>query len=249
MTNTTNTTQQEADEAHALTLLRPESNVPLPPPPPAWVLAMANNERVFNSEDVERSRLWIHQGQSVQQQNIQAAEFWRLQQRISGRPGSSNTQPAPLVVQQRPLPASLQPSQNSQQAGQARPHIAVQQRRAVQRPGSHRQRRNRHRRGSRPQFVAPVLPVGAQVGQHLRDLQEGIRAQLQETGATGTEAAYGPKEKEFYLFCEKVYGTPLLAEHGKSRIQDLPPAILHSLYTVSPEKAYAFIHFQGHRKK
>jgi hypothetical protein len=39
--------------------------------------------------------------------------------------------------------------------------------------------------------------------------------------ADGTDAAYGPKEKEWDTFCEQVYGLDLLCQYNKLEFSEL----------------------------
>jgi hypothetical protein len=63
----------------------------------------------------------------------------------------------------------------------------------------------------------------------------------------GTEAAYGPKEAEYYDFCSAVYGPQLCCQYGVNCTSALPPAGATALYTVTPQKCLAFCFYQGHR--
>ena len=98
-------------------------------------------------------------------------------------------------------------------------------------------------------LTIPNVPAEHRLAVEIEAHQAGTRAFLQNNRAEGTEKAYAPKEREWFQFCETVFGPPLLAEHGKNSVGELPPAVLATLHLVTPDKAYAFIYYHAHRKQ
>jgi hypothetical protein len=65
----------------------------------------------------------------------------------------------------------------------------------------------------------------------------------------GTEAAYKPKETEYYDFCSAVHGPTLCRQYGVASTTALPPAAVTAIYTVTPPKCLAFCFYQAHREQ
>ena len=207
---------------HPLQLLQENSGIPFPAPPPQWMVSVGRNTGQHSASQVNAYNTWMQTAAVQHQQSLLTAQNRIFQQQITGRQSGGG-------------------DQGGQESGHGR-------------RGSRSQRNRRASRRTSQQsmaapFVTPVLPLAAQQEQQVLNLQEGVRAQLRDLRGDGTDAAYTPKETEYYDFCEKVYGTALLEEHRVSTIQQLPPQVRSTLYTVTPNKAYAFVHFHAYRKK
>jgi hypothetical protein len=116
-----------------------------------------------------------------------------------------------------------------------------------------RGRGNRNRRNAAPRshsHVAPPLDTRMDtVEETARNNQATVNAWNNSHRPDGTEAAYAPKEIEYFDFCRAVYGPQLFRRHGVNEITALPPEGSAALYTVTPEKCLAFCFYQGHREK
>jgi hypothetical protein len=189
------------------------------------------------------------------------------------------TQEVPLVQQQllrassRPTdPVLQQHFDNVEQQGQAQRNALLlaarqqevgalitnptNQNRNRNNRGDSRQRR-RGGRGSRngrsgatSSQGAPPLHVPT-VEETALNNQATVNAWNNSHRPDGTEAAYQPKEAEYYDFCNAVYGPQLHSQHQVVNTRELPspsPAML-ALYTVTGPKCLAFCFYQAHRDK
>ena len=116
--------------------------------------------------------------------------------------------------------------------------------------------RNRRRRdGRNPRLGNPATPIPAPtVGEGLPDeahraraSQQGVREWDQDNRADGTDAAYGPKEREWYQYCDSIIVRQELHTHQKTNKRDLPQNVTTQIYTVTPDKLYNFIFYHAHR--
>jgi hypothetical protein len=147
-------------------------------------------------------------------------------------------------------PAHQQPVQRSVQRS-----ITNQDRSRNSRGNSVRGRGSGGGRGSRgrrndatPSHSAPP-PYMPTLAETALNNQAAVNAWNNSNRPDGTDAAYAPKEAEYYDFCIAVYGPELCRFHTVNCITALPPAGATVLYTVTPQKCLAFCFYQAHRDK
>ena len=115
--------------------------------------------------------------------------------------------------------------------------------RRPQRERGNKRRRFLQRRGD----AQPVRH--ADHDERITETQQGVRNWHRNNGAAGTFNAYSPKKLEWDDFCITVYGIPKCAAYGVDSVAALPPHEHAALFTVTPNKAYAFVFYHAHRSK
>jgi hypothetical protein len=117
------------------------------------------------------------------------------------------------------------------------------------RGGRGRGNRNRRNAAQRSHVAPPLDTRMDTVEETARNNQATVNAWNNSHRPDGTEAAYAPKEAEYYDFCIAVFGSQLCRQNQVNCITALPPAGMTALYTVTPAKCLAFCFYQGHRDK